>query len=180
MHVKIGPYRNWLGPYQFANLLRYVGASEEFTDWLGEKMPAGPFNWIDSFKHRKIKVKIDQYDTWSMDHTLALIIYPMLIQLRDTKHGSPFVDNDDVPEELKSTSAPPLENEWDTDEFFHDRWTYVINEMIFSFEKKLDEDWESPYFNRQGFVDRDGYHAMCAKIDNGFRLFGKYYQGLWD
>ena len=28
--------------------------------------------------------------------------------------------------------------------------------------------------------DREGYNEYQARIDNGFRLFGKYYQGLWD
>ena len=51
-----------------------------------------------------------------MDHTLAMIIVPMLKQLKETKHGAPFVDDEDVPEELKSTSAPAKENDWDTDD----------------------------------------------------------------
>ncbi len=36
---------------------------------------------------RKINVEIDYYDTWSLDHTLAMIIYPALLQLKATKHG---------------------------------------------------------------------------------------------
>ena len=52
---------------------------------------------------RDIQVQIDPWDTWSMDHTLAHIILPMLKQLRNTKHGSPNVDNTDVPEYLCST-----------------------------------------------------------------------------
>ena len=38
---------------------------------------------------RKIKIQIDKWDTYSMDHTLAMIIYPMLLQLKATKHGVP-------------------------------------------------------------------------------------------
>lgn len=38
---------------------------------------------------RRIDIQIDKYDTWNMYHTLALIIYPMLIQLKETKHGVP-------------------------------------------------------------------------------------------
>jgi len=29
MKVKIGPYINWFGPYQFADLFKYIGFSEE-------------------------------------------------------------------------------------------------------------------------------------------------------
>jgi len=45
---------------------------------------------------RKINVQIERHDTWSLDHTLAIIIYPALIQLKATKHGVPSGLVDDV------------------------------------------------------------------------------------
>ena len=39
----------------------------------------------------KVSVHIDDFDTWSMDHTLAYIIEPMLKQLKETKQGGPYV-----------------------------------------------------------------------------------------
>jgi hypothetical protein len=51
-----------------------------------------------------------------MDHTLSHIVLPMLKQLKKDKHGSPLVDDEDVPEELRSTSAPAKENDWDIDD----------------------------------------------------------------
>jgi hypothetical protein len=163
--------------------------------------------------HPKIEyVKIDRYDTWSMDHTLAHIVLPMLKQLKATKHGSPLVEDEDVPEHLRSTTAPPKENEWDIDDNHFRRWDWVMDEMIFAFECKIDDSWQDAF--RSGEidwisvpVDKDGnevpkgehryfqmkdgpnntyqcdYEAMKiveARIQNGFRLFGKYYQGLWD
>ena len=65
---------------------------------------------------QKKEIRIDRQDTWNMAETLADIILPMLKQLKETKHGAPFVDDEDVPEELKSTSAPTKENDWDTDD----------------------------------------------------------------
>ena len=38
---------------------------------------------------RKISVQIDSYDDWSLDHSLALIIYPALLQLKQNKNGVP-------------------------------------------------------------------------------------------
>jgi hypothetical protein len=129
-------------------------------------------------KKRKIDVRIDRYDTWNMDHTLAHIIYPMLVQLKATKHGSPFVDDEDVPDHLKSINAiGPKQNEWDTDTLFHDRWTWVLDEMIWSFEHKKNDEWEDQYFDKK---DLDGLNEMHLRMRNGFRLFGKYYEGLWD
>ena len=153
-------------------------------------------------------VKIDYWDTWSMDHTLAYVILPMLKQLNEKKHGAPFVDDGDVPEELKSTSAPPKENEWDIDDNHFKRWDWVMGEMIFAFECKLDNSWEEKFrsgvhdmktvacaWDENGKAtvhkwvkgpndtyecDYDGMKVVEDRITNGFRLFGKYYQGLWD
>lgn len=184
MKVYIGPYKRWFGPYQIADLLKYVGVSDDrcfdiggmFPDWFNRIC-----QWFYDLRPRKIKVRIDEYDTWSMDHTLALIIHPMLLQLKATKHGSPYVNDEDVPEELRSTSAPELTEDQKAnctpDEFFHKRWEYVLDEMIFAFALELDEEWETPYY-KSG--DYDAMNVIFERQKNGFKLFGKYYQGLWD
>jgi hypothetical protein len=138
-------------------------------------------------------VKIDRYDTWSMDHTLAHIIHPMLKQLQETKHGAPFTDDKDVPKELRSTSAKPTKNKWDTDEFHFARWDYILNEMIWAFEQELKDDDEDQFFDHTAAkglpfeqalnkikVDQKGLKAHQKRKANGFRLFGRYYQNLWD
>lgn len=150
-------------------------------------------------KERKVSVKIDKWDTWSMDHTLALIIHPMLVQLKETKHGGPAVDNEDVPEELQNKDVD--KPDWEIDEKYFDRWDYVLDEMIFTFGS-LKEDWEEQYFISYGEhefiehddgsgnatlnwikkpeVDREGLDSHRARIKNGLHLFGKYYMALWD
>ena len=185
--------------------------TDKVSDYL---MPVSrAIQWTLDRVHPEISyIKIDRWDSWSMDYTLTPIILPMLRQLKETKHGSPFVDDEDVPEELKSTSAPPKENEWDTDTNHHKRWDYVMDEMIFAFEHKADDSWQDAY--RSGEIefvsvpvdkdgnevpkgqhthyrmdrgpkdtyvcDYDGMQVVEKRIQNGFRLFGKYYQGLWD
>jgi len=64
------------------------------------KVNIGPF--VDE-GDRVIDVHIDEFDTWSMDDTLSHIILPMLKQLKETKHGAPNVDKEDVPSELRPT-----------------------------------------------------------------------------
>lgn len=141
-------------------------------------------------KRRKVKVKVHNYDTWSMDHTLAFIVLPMLKQLQATKHGAPYVDDEDVPEKLRSTNAPPKENEWDTDEYHFTRWDWVLNEMIWTFEQKCRDNWEGDYYEYEkdpnGFLglkmvweDPEGRKVHQERMNNGFRLFGKYYESLW-
>lgn len=158
-------------------------------------------------KHdQKVSVKIDPWDTWSMDYTLGLIALPMLKQLKETKHGAPNVDSEDVPQELWAT--PVEETEYNekgtTDANFFKRWDYVLDEMIFAFETKVGDlrDWEEQFSsgnwdkrwkkledgnyemvkgeNDTYEIDWEGRKAYQERISNGFRLFGKYYESLWD
>ncbi len=196
MYVKIGPYKDWIGPYQIADLLQYVGVSEDrcfiIGTWLAEKTPLNNIcEWIHSKQKRKIKVRIDKYDTWNLDDTLAIIVLPMLKQLLETKHGAPFVDDADVPDELKSTSAPPKENDYDVDDNWFKRWDWVMAEMIWAFEQmQPDSNWEDKYIiaptgldfsnYADGIYDWDSIHEHQKRINNGLLLFGKYFRGLWD
>ena len=41
---------------------------------------------LDRRSGQKISVRIDRWDTWSIDTTLAHIIVPMLKQLKESKH----------------------------------------------------------------------------------------------
>jgi hypothetical protein len=164
--------------------------------------------WIDKKKKRKIVVHIDKYDTWSMSETLGYIVRPMLKQLRDKKHGAPQVELEDVPEHLRPNESDVERYNTDgtTDDLFFKRWDWVIDEMIFAFEsldgganenweeqfttgeydyrfKKIDENGTSQMVhgpNHTAETDWDARRAYAERVANGFRLFGKYYQSLWD
>lgn len=102
--------------------------------------------WLDKKKKRKHEIHIDPWDTWSMDSTLSPIILAMLKQLKETKHGSPNVDDKDVPKRLRSTEKPG-EDEYDTDGNWHERWDWVLSEMIWAFEQLCDEDNEDQFYS---------------------------------
>ena len=224
MKVKIGPYKNWIGPYQIADKLCFWAKPvadkhgfkhkpdwvHNFGRWLSENKQGEDSvlskvcSWVASKRHQEVYVQIDRHDTWSMDHTLAHIILPMLKQLQDTKHGAPFVADEDVPDELRSIWALPKEHDYDTDSNHFVRWDWVLAEMIFAFECKLDDDWENQYSSGETDyvfepceddsslsamtkgpkhtyeVDSEGLKKQQDRISNGFRLFGKYYECLWD
>jgi hypothetical protein len=143
---------------------------------------------------RRVKIVIDPYDTWSMDHTLALIIVPMLKQLKATTHGAPLVDDEYVPEHLRSTAAPPTENEWDVDDNHFKRWDYVLDEMIWAMEQIVAHDNEGLFFDHsevdeeadlmkqiaQIKCDHEGLQKHHDRIANGTKLFGIFFQNLWD
>lgn len=200
MKVYIGPYRSWIGPYQIADWLKVFGVSEDRCHKIGECLSKTWVNkfceWIHEKKKIKIKIRIDEYDVWSMDYTLSLIILPMLKKLREVKHGCGHTDDSDVPEglNLRSTEAPPKEKEYDVDENFFKRWDWIMDEMIWTFEQLAsDGRGENQFYDHsecEGLsfeksfdklkVDQVGLKNHEDRIANGLRLFGKYYQGLWD
>jgi len=128
--------------------------------------------------------------------------------IKETNHGAPFVDDEDVPEELRSTSAPPKENEWDTDANHFKRFEWVMDEMIWAFEQLVDDDNDAQFHsgnsdlktvpcewdeegepkmyslehgpNHTSVFDKEGYDKHNERIQNGLRLFGRYYRNLWD
>ena len=204
MKVYIGPYRNrWTCQIHYdymnkkydyiweGNTTKYEAFLEKLEDVV-QFFYNWTINWVwDKFPPQRMKIHIHNYDTWSMDDTLAHILVPMLKQLRDTKHGAPLVDDTDVPEELKSTSAPAKENDYDIDDNHFKRWDWVLDEMIWAFEQKT-YDWDAQYYGEWiedktktfgGYFkdfDDEGRKAHHERMSNGFRLFGKYYEGLWD
>jgi hypothetical protein len=203
MKVYIGPWRSrWTSCIHDRHMMLKYGLewndSQDWEDRAWERAE-DTLQWVYNHtinlyldKHEnKINVRIDKYDTWSMDHTLAPIILPMLKQLKETKHGSPIVIDYDVPEELRSKNAPPVENKYDIDDYHHDRWNWVLDEMIWAFEQKCRNDWESDYYKYEDdptatfgmklvWEDREGRKAHQDRMTNGFKLFGKYYESLWD
>ena len=221
MKVYIGPYRNrWISNIHDRYMKRKYGYNDwpetqtGFEDFLEKFEDA--LQWLynhsinlilDKRESQKIRVRIDRYDTWSMDHTLAPIILPMLRQLKETNHGAPFVDMEDVPKELRATKAQidKAEKNGEVDDKHFERWQWVMDEMIWAFEQKT-YDWEEQYTtgeydirfetvedgehkgysqmvhgpNHTAVTDWDGRKAHQERMHNGFKLFGKYYENLWD
>jgi hypothetical protein len=159
MKIYMGPYTTWIGPYQIAEKIlfwkdKYKDDSvHALGDWLAEsKWLVAACQWIENKKSRKVKIRIDKYDTWSMENTLSQIILPMLIQLNATKHGAPYVEDKDVPKELRSTNAGPKENEWDTDSNHFKRWEWVMNEMIWTFEQLNDDNNDAQFHSGESEI----------------------------
>lgn len=209
MHVKIGPYCKYVGPYQIAAAL-FGFPDSDWTDpskktwrhhaseWLGDRLAAVPgfcrlCEWIESKRSRTVYVRIDNYDVWNMDSTLALIIGPMFVKLKQQKHGSGLVDDADAPEHLRSTAGEPAKYDGDIDSNLHARYDWLLDEMIWVFT--TDHDAATNQFYDFGnmraedsaikqieaiVVDREKLDAYYNRLKNGYRLFGKYYQTFWD
>lgn len=156
-------------------------------------------NRINAKREQKVEVRIDPWDVWNFDQTLAHIILPGLKKIRESKNGAPNVQNEDVPKDLHApVNGEPTD---DVDEHWFERWDYILGEMIFAFECISRDDWEDQfhsgnidihfedvgdgYFemkkgpNDTWKFDHEGAEKMRNRIQNGLRLFGKYYTSLW-
>jgi len=220
MRVWTSKYRNhWISPYVILKAICFWERDEDRIYNLKEEANNPYVLWVklldpicqglqwflDRVHPRWTYVRLDPWDTWSFDHTLADIILPGLKQLKATKHGAPFVDDEDVPEglNLRSTEAETKENEWDTDSNHFKRWDWVLKEMIWSFEQKTDDEADSKFFDHSAYkdqgdtdhkkwlndltegvskvkYDKEGHQKWQERKANGFRLFGKYFEALWD
>ena len=207
MKVKIRSYPNRLRSRVYENYMNkkygYVNWPNEHSrfentlEWVEDRMQDvyNVFNWIwFDRRQQRVKVHIDCWDTWSMDHTLAPIILPMLVQLNETKHGAPYVDLEDVPKELHGKKLTKKQKEQvEVGDKHFERWDWVLNEMIWAFEQKCRDHWEEdyygPYIEGEGdgilvghfeWTDDEGRQKHQERMSNGFRLFGKYFESLWD
>lgn len=158
-----------------------------------------------NFIHPEINyVKIDYYDTWSMDATLSPIILPMLKQLKATKHGTPFTDYSDGPWYYRFELNKDEHTTNEEGSFNEQRWNWILDEIIWTFEQLSDVNYDTRYWSETGEidftepdvsdcvelvelfgrkksrVDWDGLKLHEDAIQNGLRLFGRYYRAMWD
>ena len=215
MKIYIGPYkRKWYARdydkawIQYSHKKDYyevedheLTKTDKLVAWACDKLQVVLNKTVNKYfavDKRKIKIELHDYDTWNMDNTLAMIIVPMLKQLRDTKHGSGYVDDEDLPEHLRN-NAEGLDSKDNNVEL---RWDWALNEMIAAFEAELDDSWEEKHIsglmdyswvsdehgnsaqvrgpNHTYKIDMEGMKAEADRYTKGRMLFAKYYKGLWD
>lgn len=134
---------------------------------------------------RRINIEIDKFDTWSLDHTLALIILPALIQLKQTKHG--------VPSEFGDVGGRTYENQYSFD-FYSEtadwafeqstkKWDEVLDKMIWSFEQLIKDDYDSLYHHgtaKYDFVESDEYtNPVTGELEKMYQMIDKNLGKHW-
>jgi hypothetical protein len=164
--------------------------------FLRRLIPERTLNFIQNYYDKKrVKIRIDYWDIWNLDITLASIIYEGLCVFKKQKCSGACVDDEDLSDSLGDLSQ--------NDE---KRWDYILDEMIFAFKHLKDYEWESQFYSGEtdlkfvkikeenGYTysrlekgpghtfkfDTEGYMEVKNKVDNGLRLFSKYFTDLWD
>ena len=137
---------------------------------------------------RKIDIKIDRFDTWNVDHTLALIIYPLLIQLKATKHGVPndFVCDVGGEDYIHQDSFDFYkESHAEAWEIAAKGWDDAIDKMIWSFEQliKIDEIDSKYHHGKTSWdwveSDKQFPNPITGKMEKTFQMVDKDPSGHW-
>jgi len=118
---------------------------------------------------RKIDIKIDHWDTWNMDSTLAMIIYPMLLQLKDTKHGIPGEFVEVGGEDYGDQTCFDYYKETHDDAWKEGakKWDDVLDQMIWSFRQLACEDYDSQYHHGDAAYDWEETGNLYPNPVNG-------------
>jgi len=170
MKIYTSTWRNhWISPYTILEKVffwrkGYDAYKNEPPKWL-QSFCEGLKKFLDTVHPRINYIKIDCWDWWNADNTMASIALPLLKGLKENKHGAGAVDNEDVPFEIMSCNAPRVEDEWDTDDFYFLRYDYILDEIVWTFEQLVNDDL---------------YPDDEERINNGLRLYGKYFRSFWD
>lgn len=132
-------------------------------------------------------VRIDNYDIWNMDMTLAKVILPMLLLFKqnciETGGGCPSEFTNGMPENHFDQFTFDFINET-SDAAFRvalKKWYATIDLMIWSFYHIA----HATDFNRLKEVPAEyafygSRNEFSERIQEGLDVFAKYYNFLWD
>ena len=140
-----------------------------------------------SKNRRKIDVNIDQYDTWSLDHTLAKVIFPALLQLKQTKHGIPNDFVEDVGGEKYDTQQSfdfYVESHDEAWEIGAKRWDEALDKMIWAFHQIGFEDYSEKYHHgkmNMDWIETDKTYPnpVTGKVEPTYQMVDKNPDEHW-
>lgn len=117
---------------------------------------------------RKVKIQIDRFDTYSMDHTLAMIIYPMLQQLKETKQGVPAAFAEVGGADYDQQGSFDFYAETHNDMFDESckKYEEILDKMIWAFQQIADDDWEAQYHHGEPKLDWVKTEPMVNPLTN--------------
>ena len=134
---------------------------------------------------RKINIEIDNHDTWNLDHTLALIIYPALLQLKKTKQGVPSEFGDVGGGQGMQDSFDFYEESYDDAwKAGLERWDDVLDKMIWSFEQLLKGEYDDQYHHGEAEydwvkTDKTYPNPITGKVEDTFQMVDKNPDEHW-
>lgn len=134
---------------------------------------------------RKISVKIDDSDVWNLDSTLAYIILPCLLLLKERKHGVPNEFAEVGGASYDAQSCFDFYSETHNDAFNEGikRWEEVLDKMIWSFQQLIIDYNDSYFYGKfnSEFVESDKteINPVTNKVEKLYEMVDKNPNGHW-
>jgi len=156
---------------------RYTSVDDLFADLFKKGPWYEEAYWVvwrfcnENFSPRHVAYKIERLitwfkwgfnpkDIWSLDDSLSRWIIPRLKRLKETKQGCPMIDGFD--HVYKNNDA--TDEEWQE---VYDGWDDIMDKMILAFELVVKDD------------TRVLGKGEDKKIEEGLKLFARYFRNLW-
>lgn len=123
-------------------------------------------------KNKAHHVDIDDHDIWNLDYTLACIIHPALVRLKESQHGYPELWEDGMCYHEYYTRQLHFDfiDEDVESKYLWQKWQDILDDMIYAMEIIATEKIYD--------IDLDTYDN--ERVDRGLELFGKHFCSLWD
>ena len=135
---------------------------------------------------RKVKIEIEDHDTWNLDHTLALIIYPALLQLKATNHGVPsdFADVGGETHGMQDSFDFYQETYDDAWKVGIERWDETLDKMIWSFEQLLKGEYDNQYHHGDAEYDwvksdKSYPNPITGKVEETYQMVDRNPDEHW-
>ncbi len=135
---------------------------------------------------QRIQVEIERHDTYSLDHTLAYIILPALIQLRESKMGVPaeFSDVGGADYEAQDSFDFYKETHNECFDIACEKWDDILDKMIWSFQQIVCDDWEHQYHHGKAEfdwikTDQQIINPVNNKLEDTFQMVDKNPNAHW-
>lgn len=132
----------------------------------------------DDESERIINVQVDEWDTWNMDQTIALMVLPLIKKYKEEMESRGMCFPGSLYSQVRESYNPDqneILSEEELEELVRDTcgnlWNEYVEAMIFSFEEAIE--------GYTGTFDTKEYQKYQQKIQDGFELFGKYFTSLW-
>lgn len=124
------------------------------------------------------EIEVEYRDMWSIDSTLSLILEPLFKMFKEKTNKFIHVDNEDLPEHLQGPDGFYFTKHSfskEEEKLLSDRMHWMLDEIIYA-ASSINNDWESDHDD----YSSEEYKKQDSRIDNGFRLLGKYMRTFWD
>lgn len=143
-------------------------------------------SWPKKGNRRKISVQIERFDTWNLDHTLAKIIYPALLQLKVEKHGVPGIFVEVGGEDYSDQMSFDFYSE-SHDEAWKEgakRWDEILDKMIWAFQQLSSDDYSSQYHHGKADydwikTDKTYPNPVTGKVEPTYQMVDKNPEEHW-